>query len=138
MVRLGTCTGHDILGMHTSTSLECSTHAHVLSTPTIHICAGRHANILTFNSHCCSSLTLALSMTTSTLIGGQKRWQAVHQRPTGSIANECLSFLQQHHRKLYLIPILPAYLSCLTASVEFLIPHIKATNLLDPAWSRLR
>ena len=130
--------GHNILGMHTGTSLERSTHAHVLSMSTMHICANKHASISMYNFHCCSILILVLSMTTSTLIGGQKRWQAVPQRPTGSIANECLSFPQQHHRKLYPILIPPAYFSCLTASVESSIPHIKATNLPDPAWSQPR
>ena len=63
---------HNVLGMQTGTSLECSTHAHVLSTLTTPMCVGRHASALTLNFHCCSSLIQALSMTISTPTGGQK------------------------------------------------------------------
>ena len=128
----------DVAGMQTVTSLEHNTHVHALATPITHTHVDRHASILTLNFCCCSSLIRMLSMIMSILTGGQRRQQVAPQQLTESIANECLSFLQQHLQRLYLIQIPPTYLSQLTASIKSLTPHIKAINHLAPVLFRPR
>ena len=70
--------------------------------PITHTCADRRADALTPNYRCCSNLIQALFMTICILIGGQRQQQVAPQLPTGNIANECLSFLQQPLQRLYL------------------------------------
>ena len=128
----------EALGMQSVINLEQSTHVHVLAMPITHTCADRLVDALMPNFCCFSNLTQMPFTITSILIGGQRRRQVIPQRTTGSTANKCLSFSQQPVQRLYLIKILPTYLSHLTAFVTSLTSHIRATNLPDPALFRLR